>query len=84
MATMVNQPLHYTVIRVGNRNQPEGKVKKAARLMYIEQPFLPKQIMAKALGVTVGRVYQVVRGLEKERGVAQKKALKQLKDQYLT
>lgn len=66
-----------------NPNQPTGKVREAARKMFVEEPFLPQQVIAYVLKVSKGRVSQVCEGLEQERKAAQKSELGRLRAKYL-
>jgi predicted transcriptional regulator len=88
----------YNSVRMPNVNQPTGKVRELARKIYIEQPFLPQQEIAKLLKVSTARVAQVLKDmsftkegkrvwvacveLEKQRKEAQKCELERIKTLY--
>ena len=83
MVTSQVAPQSYNSDRMPNPNQPTGKVREAARRMFVEEPFLPQQVIADVLKVSKGRVSQVCEGLEQERNAAQKHELKRLREKYL-
>jgi hypothetical protein len=66
-----------------NPNQPTGKVREAARKMFIEEPFLPQQVIAEVLKVSRARVGQVCEGLDQQRNAAQKREMARLRSKYL-
>jgi hypothetical protein len=82
MTTAQAAPQSYNA-RMPNPNQPTGKVREAARKMYVEHPFLPQKTIAKILNVSTGRVSQVCEGLDKEREAAQKREFERLRAHYL-
>ena len=73
----------YNSDRMPNPNQPTGKVRAAARQMFVEEPFLPQQVIAEVLKVSRARVGQVCEGLDQERNAAQKRELARLRSKYL-
>jgi hypothetical protein len=72
----------YNANRMPNPNQPTGKVRETARRMFVEEPFLPQQVIAEVLKVSRARVGQVCEGLEQERKAAQKREVARLRAKY--
>ena len=69
--------------RVPNPNQPIGKVREIAQKMYLENPFLTQQVIAKLLKVSRARIGQILAGVEKEHEAALKEEVRRLREKYL-
>ena len=69
--------------RVPNPNQPKGDAWKTATRMYVEEPFLPKQVIAEILDISASRVSQLCKAFESERKAAQKREIERLRKKYL-
>jgi hypothetical protein len=69
--------------RVPNPNQPKGDAWKIATRMYVEEPFLPKQVIAEILDISASRVSQICKAFEADREAAQKREIERLRKEYL-